>query len=220
MKGLREELQKVREATQLAKEAAEAEKQATYMLGVEESQVRLTEELSVVCREYYGISWGKALDAAGVPVDSDLRQPENIYYDLEIRELPSLNSSHPNRHQKLPNRHQSSRWWTKVRKPRISKALVKIKARRKLLLILRRKPQMLLPPNPARLLTRWPPKRKFRILGHFCYFYLFVFAVVVVVVFFFFFGCKGMYHTFFLINESIFLLFSISSPYTLWDSLL
>ena len=46
---------------------------------------------------------------------------------------------------------------------------------------------MLLPPNPARLLTRWPLKQKLRILGHFCYFHLFVFAVVVVVFFFFFF---------------------------------
>ena len=73
MKDLREELQKVREATQLAKEAAEAKKQAAYMLGVEETQARLTEELSVVCREYCGISWGKALDAAGVPMGSDLR---------------------------------------------------------------------------------------------------------------------------------------------------
>ena len=72
MKGLRKELQKVREAAQLAKEAAEAEKQATYMLGVEETQVRLIEELFVVCREYCGISWGKALNAAGVPADSDL----------------------------------------------------------------------------------------------------------------------------------------------------
>ena len=95
MKGLREELQKVREAAQLAKEAAEAEKQATYMLGVEESQVRLTEELSVVCREYYGISWGKALDAAGVPVDSDLRRPKNVYYDPEICELLGPLSFHP-----------------------------------------------------------------------------------------------------------------------------
>ena len=43
------------------------------MLGVEETQVRLTKELSVVCREYCGISWGKALDAVGVPVDFDLR---------------------------------------------------------------------------------------------------------------------------------------------------
>ena len=56
VKDLRKELQKVREAAQLAKEAAEAEKQAAYTLGVEETQVRLTEELSVVCREYYGIS--------------------------------------------------------------------------------------------------------------------------------------------------------------------
>ena len=70
---LREELRKAREAVQLVKEAAEAEKQATYTLGVEETQARLTEELSAVCREYCGISWGKVLDAVGVPVGSDLR---------------------------------------------------------------------------------------------------------------------------------------------------
>ena len=95
VKGLREEFEKVREATQLVKEAAEAEKQATYTLGVEETQVRLTEELSVVCREYCGISWGKALDDVRVPANSDLRRPENIYYDPEICELPGLDSSHP-----------------------------------------------------------------------------------------------------------------------------
>ena len=95
MKDLHEEFQKVREAAQLAKEAAKAKKQAAYTLGVEETQVRLTEELSVVCREYYGISWGKALGAAKVPVDFDVRRPENFYYDPEIRELPSPDSSHP-----------------------------------------------------------------------------------------------------------------------------
>ena len=95
VKGLHKELQKVREATQLAKEPAEAEKQAAYMLGVEETQVRLTEELSVVYREYCGISWGKALDTTGVPGDSNLRRPDNIYYDPEIRELPGLDSSNP-----------------------------------------------------------------------------------------------------------------------------
>ena len=79
----------------MAKEGAETEKQAAYTLEVEETQVKLIEELSVVCREYCGISWGKALDVAGVPVDSDLRQPENIYYDLEIRELPGPGSSNP-----------------------------------------------------------------------------------------------------------------------------
>ena len=37
MTELREELRKAREAFQLVKEAAEAEKQAAYMLGVEET---------------------------------------------------------------------------------------------------------------------------------------------------------------------------------------
>ena len=58
MKEFREEFQKAREATQLAKEAVEAEKQAAYTLGVEETQARLIEEFSLVCREYCGISWG------------------------------------------------------------------------------------------------------------------------------------------------------------------
>ena len=95
MKKLREELQKAREAAQLAKEAAKAEKQAAYTLGVEETQARLTEELSAVCREYCDISWGKALDVAGVPVGIDLRRPESIYYDPEIRKLLGPNSFHP-----------------------------------------------------------------------------------------------------------------------------
>ena len=53
---LREEFRKAREAAQLVKEAAEAEKQAAYMLGMQETQARLTEEFSVVCRDYYDIS--------------------------------------------------------------------------------------------------------------------------------------------------------------------
>ena len=70
---LLEELCKAREAAQLLKEAAEAEKQAAYMLGMEEAQAKLTEEFSVVARDYCDISWGKALDAAGIPADSGLR---------------------------------------------------------------------------------------------------------------------------------------------------
>ena len=92
---LRKELRKAREAIQLVKEATEAEKQATYTLRVEETQTKLTEELSTVCREYYSISWGKALDVAGVSKGSNLRRPESIYYDPEIRELPGPSSSHP-----------------------------------------------------------------------------------------------------------------------------
>ena len=95
MTELREELRKAREAVQLIKEATEAEKQAAYTFGVEETQARLTEEFSVVCRDYCDISWGKALDVAEVLVDSDLRRPESIYYDPEIRELSGPDSSHP-----------------------------------------------------------------------------------------------------------------------------
>ena len=92
---LREELRKAREAAQLLKEAAEAEKQAVYMLGMEETQAKLTEEFFAVARDYCDISWGKALDIAGVPADSSLRRLESIYYDPEICELSDLNSSHP-----------------------------------------------------------------------------------------------------------------------------
>ena len=56
MTELREELRKAREAVQLVKEATEAETQAAYTFGVEETQARLTEEFSAVCRDYCDIS--------------------------------------------------------------------------------------------------------------------------------------------------------------------
>ena len=83
----REELRKARETAQLFKEAAEAEKQAAYALGVQETQSRLTKEFSAVARDYCDISWGKALDVAGIPTNSSLRWPESIYYDPDICEL-------------------------------------------------------------------------------------------------------------------------------------
>ena len=95
VKDLREELSKAREAAQLIKEAAEVEKQASYALGVQETQSRLTEEFSAVARDYCDITWGKALDAAGVPANSSLRRPESIYYDSDIQELPSSDSPPP-----------------------------------------------------------------------------------------------------------------------------
>ena len=88
VKDLREELHKAREAAQLLKEAAEVEKQAAYALGVQETQSRLIEEFSSVIRDYCDITWGKALDATGIPADSSLRRPESIYYNSDIRELP------------------------------------------------------------------------------------------------------------------------------------
>ena len=101
----REELRKAREAAQLFKEATEVEKQAAYDLGVQETQSRLTEEFSAVAREYCNITQGKALDVAGVPTDSNLRQPESIYYDSDIRELPGFDSppqEHPAKVSEVP----------------------------------------------------------------------------------------------------------------------
>ena len=45
-------MQKTKEAALLAKEASEAEKKASYLLGVEESKIWLAEELSEICRDY------------------------------------------------------------------------------------------------------------------------------------------------------------------------
>ena len=67
---LKVELQKAKEAAQLAKASAEAEKQASYLLGVEETQIRFAEELSELCRDYTNVTWDKALSVAGVLVDS------------------------------------------------------------------------------------------------------------------------------------------------------
>ena len=102
---LREELAKAREAAQLLKVATEAEKQAAYDLGVQETQSRLTEEFSTVARDYCDITWGKALEVAGVPADSILRRPESIIYDLDIRELPGSESpppEHPTKVSEVP----------------------------------------------------------------------------------------------------------------------
>ena len=105
---LHEELRKAREAAQLLKEATEAEKQAAYDLGVQETQSRLTEEFSVVARDYCDITWGKALDVAGVPADFVLRQPESIYYDSDIRVLLGSESPPPEHPTKVSEVHMTS----------------------------------------------------------------------------------------------------------------
>ena len=92
---LREELRKAKEVAQLLKEATEAEKQAAYALGVQETQSRLTEEFSAVARDYCDITWGKALNIAGIPANSSLRRPKSIYYNSDIRELLGPGSPPP-----------------------------------------------------------------------------------------------------------------------------
>ena len=61
-------------------EAAEAEKKASYQLGVDETKIRLAEELLEVCRDYCDVTWDKALTVAGVLTDSVLRLLGSIYY--------------------------------------------------------------------------------------------------------------------------------------------
>ena len=85
---LKAELQKAKEAAQLTKEAIEAEKQASYTLGVEETQARLIEELTEVCRDYCEATWAETLNIVRVLADSKWRQLGKVYYHLKIREIP------------------------------------------------------------------------------------------------------------------------------------
>ena len=83
-----EEVRRAREEVQLIREAAEAEKKAAYQLGVGETEARLSEEIPEVCRGYCSISWAHALNVAGIPGDSALRLPENVFFPPKIRENP------------------------------------------------------------------------------------------------------------------------------------
>ena len=85
---LKAELQKAKEATQLAKEALKAKRQAAYALDVEETQARLTEELAEACRDYCDATWAEALNIAGVPVDSEWRQQGKTFYHPDIHVIP------------------------------------------------------------------------------------------------------------------------------------
>ena len=58
---LKGQLQKAKEAVQLVKEVAKAEKQACYMLSVDETQARLTEEFTEVCKDYCSATWDRDL---------------------------------------------------------------------------------------------------------------------------------------------------------------
>ena len=83
-----EQVRLAKEEAQLVREAAEAEKKASYQLGAEETEARLSKELPEVCKDYCSISWAHALDAAGVPANSALRLPEKVFFPPEIREIP------------------------------------------------------------------------------------------------------------------------------------
>ena len=85
---LKAELSKAKEAARVVREAAEATVATSYERGVRDTEVRLTEEVAIVCRDYINMSWGVALDRAAVPADSDLRKVENIFFLEDIHEIP------------------------------------------------------------------------------------------------------------------------------------
>ena len=86
---LKAELARTKEEARLAREAAEKAVAASYDLGVHDTEVRLAEEVAIVCREYITTSWGVALDRVAIPADSDLRKAENIFFLEDIREIPN-----------------------------------------------------------------------------------------------------------------------------------
>ena len=82
------ELAKVKEEAHLAREAAEKAVAASYDRGVHDTEIRLTEEMAAVCRDYITMSWVIALDRVAVLADSDLWKAENIFFPEDIHEIP------------------------------------------------------------------------------------------------------------------------------------
>ena len=83
---LKSKLQKAEEALKVAQEAATAAETSAYKRGVLETEARLTTEVTVVCREYCAEMYNQTLDQAGIPVDSDLRRVDQVYYLEDLRE--------------------------------------------------------------------------------------------------------------------------------------
>ena len=87
---LKAELQKTKDATRVAREAAEAAVNAFYERGVLETETCLAEEVAIVCRDYVIESWGVAMDRAGVPAKFKPRRVENIFFPEDIREILNM----------------------------------------------------------------------------------------------------------------------------------
>ena len=68
---LKVDLEKAKEAARTAKEVAEALERAFYDRRVQETKVRLAEELAEVYSDYCQEVWVEALNLAGVPATSE-----------------------------------------------------------------------------------------------------------------------------------------------------
>ena len=89
---MKKKLEEVEKARALAEKAREEEEKAKdkaeqhgYEVGVAETEDTLRAKVPAVCRTYYALSWGEALNQAEVEASSVLRRPENIYYPPIIR---------------------------------------------------------------------------------------------------------------------------------------
>ena len=81
---LKAELQKAKDTARMASETT------SYKRGVLETETRLVEEVAGMCRDYCAETWAKALNRARVPADSELRRAENIFFQEDIREVPTM----------------------------------------------------------------------------------------------------------------------------------
>ena len=87
---LKTELQKAKDAAQVAREATEAAVKASYEHGVQDIETRLAKEVVVVCRDYCIELWGIAMDRVRVPANFELRRAKNIFFPKDIREITEL----------------------------------------------------------------------------------------------------------------------------------
>ena len=71
----------------MAREATEAAVNTSFESRVLDTKTRLVEEVVIVCRDYVTESWGVAMDQAGVPIDSELRRAESIFFPVNIWEI-------------------------------------------------------------------------------------------------------------------------------------
>ena len=99
---LKAELERAKEAARAAELSASAEKEASYLRGIEETEVRLADELAEVCQDYCKYTWEETLNQAGVSATSDLRRPEKICLHPHLRDVSTPSSPPPSRTMESP----------------------------------------------------------------------------------------------------------------------
>ena len=148
-----------------------------------------------MARDYCNITWGKALDVAGVPADSVPRRPESIFYDSNIRELPGSESPPPEQPAKVsevPITHQVplalgkfqrilTQMLAKEKKLKLPRARTRARTR------VRARPQTPLSLSPNKLLIQGLQRQKFRAIV----FVIYLFSLFNVSVLFFFFFLRN-----------------------------